>query len=134
GLVGGVRAEGADVVRVHYSQPFAKALTNWGTWMLPRHLLETYVREGRIREAPQNWTAPVGTGPYRVKEMRSGEKIVLVSNPDYWEGRPYISHIVSRIIPSLATTVHELKAKAVDPTSLSALQASPQTDHRALLR
>src|SRR5207245_8000779 len=45
-LVESVRAEGADVVRVHYSQPFAKALTNWGTWMLPRHLLETYVREG----------------------------------------------------------------------------------------
>ncbi len=125
------RAEGADVVRVHYSQPFAKALTNWGTWMLPRHLLETYVREGRIREAPQNWTAPVGTGPYRFKELRSGEKIVLVSNPDYWEGRPYISRIVYRIIPSQATTFLELKAKGVDATGLTALQYNRQTDYRA---
>ena len=133
-LVESVRAEGADVVRVHYSQPFAKALTNWGTWMLPRHLLETYVREGRIREAPQNWTAPVGTGPYRFKELRSGEKIVLVSNPDYWEGRPYISRIVYRIIPSQATTFLELKAKGVDATALTALQYSRQTDYRAFQR
>ena len=130
-LVESVRAEGADVVRVHYSQPFAKALTNWGTWMLPRHLLETYVREGRIREAPQNWTAPVGTGPYRFKELRSGEKIVLVSNPDYWEGRPYISRIVYRIIPSQATTFLELKAKGVDAMLLTALQYQRQTSYPA---
>ncbi len=133
-LVESVRAEGPDVVRVHYSQPFAKALTNWATAMLPKHLLETYVREGRIREAPQNWSAPVGTGPYRFKELRSGEKVVLVSNPDYWEGRPYISRIVYRIIPSQATTFLELKARGVDATTLTALQYSRQTEYRAFQR
>jgi peptide/nickel transport system substrate-binding protein len=131
GLVESVRADGPGVVRVHYSQPFAKALTNWATLMLPKHLLEPYVREGRIREAPQNWSAPVGTGPYRFKELRSGEKIVLVSNPDYWEGRPYISRIVYRIIPSQATTFLELKAKGVDSTLLTALQYQRQTNYPA---
>jgi peptide/nickel transport system substrate-binding protein len=130
-LVESVQAEGPSVVRVHYKQPFAKALSNWATAMLPKHLLERYVREGRIREAPQNWAAPVGTGPYRFKELRSGEKIVLVSNPDYWDGRPYISRIVYRIIPSQATTFLELKAKGVDATSLTALQYKRQTDYRA---
>jgi len=131
GLVESVRADGPDVVRVHYSQPFAKALTNWATAMLPKHLLERYVREGRIREAPQNWSAPVGTGPYRFKELRSGEKVVLVSNPDYWEGRPYISRIVYRIIPSQATTFLELKAKGVDAMLLTALQYQRQTSYPA---
>jgi peptide/nickel transport system substrate-binding protein len=131
GLVESVRADGRDVVRIHYSQPFAKALTNWATWMLPKHLLEPYVREGRIREAPQNWSAPVGTGPYRFKEQRSGEKVVLVSNPDYWEGRPYISRIVYRIIPSQATTFLELKAKGVDAMLLTALQYQRQTNYPA---
>jgi len=126
-----VRADGPGVVRIHYSQPFAKALTNWASGMLPKHLLERYVREGRIKEAPQNWSAPVGTGPYRFKELRSGEKIVLVSNPDYWDSRPYISRIVYRIIPSQATTFLELKAKGVDATSLTALQYKRQTDYRA---
>jgi peptide/nickel transport system substrate-binding protein len=130
-LVESVRAEGPEVVRIHYSQPFAKALSNWANTMLPKHLLESYVREGRIREAPQNWSAPIGTGPYRFKELRSGEKIVLVANPDYWEGRPYISRIVYRIIPSQATTFLELKAGGVDATSLTALQYKRQTDYRA---
>jgi len=134
GLVESVRADGTNVVRIHYSQPFAKALSNWATPMLPKHLLEKYVREGRIREAPQNWSAPVGTGPYRFKELRSGEKIVLVANPDYWEGRPYISRIVYRIIPSQATTFLELKAKGVDATTLTALQYKRQTDYRAFER
>jgi len=59
---------------------------------------------------------------------------VLVSNPDYWEGRPYISRIVYRIIPSQATTFLELKAKGVDATALTALQYSRQTDYRAFQR
>jgi peptide/nickel transport system substrate-binding protein len=130
-LVESVRADGPGIVRVRYSQPFAKALNNWATWILPKHLLEKYVREGRLREAPQNWSAPVGTGPYRFKELRSGEQVVLVSNPDYWEGRPYISRIVYRVIPSQATTFLELKAKGVDATSLTALQYSRQTDYAA---
>src|SRR5262249_29588000 len=82
-LVDSVQAEGPNVVRVRYKRPFAKALTNWANAMLPKHLLEKYVHEGRIREAPQNWSAPVGTGPYRFKKLRAGEQIVLDSNPDY---------------------------------------------------
>jgi peptide/nickel transport system substrate-binding protein len=131
GLVEFVRAEGPGVVRVRYTQPFAKALMNWATAMLPKHLLEKYVREGKIREAPQNWSAPIGTGPYKFKELRSGEKVVLVSNPDYWDGRPYISRIVYRIIPSQATTFLELKARGVDATALTALQYKRQTNYRA---
>jgi peptide/nickel transport system substrate-binding protein len=129
-----VRAEGPNVVRIHYSQPFAKALSNWATAMLPKHLLEKYVSEGRIREAPQNWSAPIGTGPYRFKELRSGEKVVLVANRDYWDGRPYISRIVYRIIPSQATTFLELKARGVDAMTLTALQYARQTNYRAFER
>jgi peptide/nickel transport system substrate-binding protein len=116
-------------VRVTYQKPYAKALQSWGTWMLPRHLLQRYVQEGRLRDAPQNWSDPVGTGPYRFKEMRSGEKIVLTSNHDYFEGRPYISRIIYRVIPSQATIFLELKAKGVDAANLTALQYARQTEY-----
>jgi len=118
-------------VRVRYKRPYAKALQSWGVWMLPRHLLERYVREGRIREAPQNWRAPIGTGPYRFHELRAGEKIVLVANPDYFDGRPHISRVVFRIIPSQATIFLELKAKGIDAAGLTALQFKRQTDYPA---
>jgi peptide/nickel transport system substrate-binding protein len=129
--VASVTAVNPHTVRITYQKPYAKALQSWGTWMLPRHLLERYVQEGRLRDAPQNWHGPVGTGPYRFKEMRSGEKIALVSNPDYFEGRPYISRIVHRIIPSQATIFLELKAKGVDTANLTALQFTRQTEYPA---
>jgi peptide/nickel transport system substrate-binding protein len=129
-----VEAEGPGVVHVDYRQPYAKALTSWSTWILPRHLLEPFVREGRIREAPQNWNAPVGTGPYRFVSRKAGERVVLVANPGYWEGRPHLSRVVYRVIPSQATTFLELKAKGVDSAALTALQYKRQTDYPAFKR
>lgn len=119
-------------VRITYRVPYAKALHAWAsTAILPRHLLEPWVHQGRLREAPQNWSQPVGTGPYRFKEMRPGERIVLVANPDYFEGRPYLSRVVFRVIPSQATIFLELKAQGLDTASLTALQFARQTEYPA---
>ena len=126
-----VEAPDPYTVHVRYKQPYAKALQSWGLWMLPKHVLEPYVRSGRLREAPQNRSNPVGTGAYRFKEWKPGEKVVLVENPDYFEGRPYISRVVYRIIPSQATIFLELKAKGVDSAGLTALQFKRQTEYPA---
>lgn len=127
------RIEAPDPYTVHvvYRTSYAKSLQSWGMSMLPRHLLESYVREGRLRESPQHRSAPVGTGPYRFREWRSGEKVVLTANPDYFEGRPYLSRVVYRIIPSQATQFLELKAKGIDGMSLTALQFKRQTEYPA---
>ena len=126
-----VEVVGPHDVRVVYKRPYAKALLSWALPILPRHLLESYVKAGKIKEAPQNWTAPVGTGPYRFKEMKSGEKIVVVANPEYFKGRPHISRVVYRIIPSQATIFLEVKAKGVDVAGLTALQYKRQTEYPA---
>ena len=127
-----VRALDDHTVHVRYKRPYAKALTTWVSHaVLPRHLLAPYVAAGKIREAPQNWSAPVGTGPYRFVEAKSGERVVLVANQDYFEGRPHLSRVVYRIIPSQATTFLELKAQGVDVASLTALQHKRQTDYPA---
>ena len=126
-----VEARDPSHVRVVYKRAYAKAMLSWAVPMLPRHLLESWVQQGKLREAPQNWTAPVGTGPYRFKEMKSGEKIVVVANPDYFQGRPHISRIVYRIIPSQATIFLELKAQGVDVAGLTALQYKRQTEYPA---
>ena len=59
------------------------------------------------------------------------QRIVLAANPDYWVGRPYLSRVVYRVIPSQATTFLELKAKGVDSAALTALQYTRQTDYPA---
>ena len=118
-------------VRVTYSQPFAKALMGWGQSILPKHLLEKYVEDGKLREAPQV-LKPIGTGPYRFQEWKTGEKVVLVANKDYFmEGRPYLGRIVYRIIPSQATVFLELTARGVDMSRLTAVQYARQTEYPA---
>ena len=117
-------------VRVTYPQPYGRALRDWNEYILPKHLLEPYVADGKLRESPQN-RHPIGTGPYRFKEWRSGEKVVLVANPDYYLGRPYLCRVVYRVIPSQATIFLELKARGVDYSSLTAVQYKRQTEYPA---
>ena len=125
-------AEALDpyTVRVTYAKPYARALETWSDYVLPKHLLERYAAEGKLRESPQN-RHPIGTGAYRFQEWRTGEKVVLLANPDYYEGRPYIGRLVYRVIPSQATIFLELKAKGVDSAGLTALQFKRQTEYPA---
>ncbi len=117
-------------IRFQYKQAYATALDSWEMWILPKHLLASYVRDGKLREAPQN-RVPVGSGPYRFREWKSGEKIVLVANPEFYAGQPHLSRVVYRIIPSQATIFLELKARGVDVTNLTAIQYKRQTDYPA---
>jgi peptide/nickel transport system substrate-binding protein len=130
-IVKGVDAPDAYTVRVHYAKPYARAVETWGTSILPKHLLQSFAEAGTLRESPQN-AYPVGTGPYRFQEWKPGEKVVLVANPDYYEGRPYLSRIVYRVIPSQATIFLELKAGGVDYVStLTGIQYARQTEYPA---
>ena len=118
-------------VRVTYDTPYARALATWGDYMLPEHELTDYVAAGKLRDSPQN-RHPIGTGPYRFQEWRTGERVVLLANSTYYEGRPYIGRVVYRVIPSQATIFLELKAKGVDYVrTLTAFQYTRQTDYPA---
>ena len=110
--------------RVTYDKPFAPALMSWGAAVMPKHLLE-----GKdITKSPLA-RRPVGTGPYIFREWLTGQKIVLISNPEYFEGRPYIDGFVLRIIPDMATMFLELRAKGIDMMNLTPLQYTRQTEN-----
>jgi len=110
-------------VRVTYEKPFAPALASWGFSVMPKHLLA-----GKDITASPLARAPVGTGPYRLREWKSGEKIVLEAYDGYWEGRPNIDRVVYRIIPDTATMFLEMRAGNVDMMGLEPLQYTRQTD------
>jgi peptide/nickel transport system substrate-binding protein len=110
--------------RVTYDKPFAPALMSWGSTILPKHLLE-----GKDITASPLSRHPIGTGPYVFKEWVPGQKIVLVSNPDYFEGRPNIDGNIMRIIPDMATMFLELRANGIDRMNLTPLQYTRQTEN-----
>ena len=112
--------------RVRYAKPFAPALESWGMAILPAHLLE-----GKDITKSELSRHPLGTGPYRFKEWVAGQKLVLESNHDYYEGRPYIDRYIYRIIPDNSTMYMELKAGALDMMGLSPVQYQRQTNGSA---
>jgi len=111
-------------VKVYYKEPFSPGLASWGMNVMPAHLLE--------KEDLNNTSFarnPIGTGPYKFKLWKTGERLELVSNHDYFEARPYIDRYVYRIIPDQATLFLELRAQAVDYTSLTPIQFKRQTEN-----
>ncbi|MGV8057633.1 MAG: peptide-binding protein [Smithellaceae bacterium] len=121
------KAEALDdyTFRVTYDKPFAPALISWGSSILPRHLL----LGTDITKSPLT-RHPIGTGPYKFKEWVAGQKIVLVANSDYFEGRPYIDGYITRIIPDMATLFLELRGEGIDISGLSPLQFTRQTENK----
>ncbi len=117
-----ITAPDSSTVQVTYGAPFAPALASWGMQILPAHLLE-----GKDITTSTLARKPVGTGPYRFKEWVAGQKIVLVANQDYFEGRPFIDRYLYRIIPDSSTMYMELKAAAIDLMGLTPVQYARQT-------
>ncbi len=120
------KAEALDdyTFRVTYDKPFAPALISWSSAILPRHLLE-----GKDITKSSLSRHPIGTGPYKFKKWAAGQKIELVSNEDYFDGRPYIDGRITRIIPDMATMFLELRAQNLSMMSLTPLQYTRQTEN-----
>ncbi len=112
-------------VKVTYKEPFSPALASWGMYIMPKHILK---KEDLNNTEFSRY--PLGTGPYRFKAWRTGEKIELISNEDYFEGRPYIDRYIYRIIPDEATIFLELQTQGVDMSGLTPLQFKRQTGTR----
>ncbi len=52
------------------------------------------VDENEIEQNPNNWTRkPNGTGPFKLKEWKLGERIVLEANSDYHLGAPKVDEV-----------------------------------------
>ncbi|MCP4108992.1 MAG: ABC transporter substrate-binding protein [Desulfobacteraceae bacterium] len=68
---------------------------------------------------------PVGTGPFKFKEWKKGDRIIFEANPDYWEkGYPKVKTLVFRPIPESTTRVAAIRTGEVDiVTRLSSEEA-----------
>lgn len=59
----------------------------------------------------------VGTGPFTFKEWRSGDRITLEKNPDYWkEGMPKVDQLVISFVGDPAARLAQLRAGTLDFT------------------
>ncbi len=59
---------------------------------------------------------PIGTGPYKFKEWKGGDRIVVERNPEYWDrdAKVYFDEIVFRLIPDMQTRTAALQSGEID--------------------
>ena len=92
------------------AEPYAVAERLFdGFPILPRHRLEKAQKEGRLAEMWGLGTSPselAGLGPFRLKEYRPGDRVLLEPNPYYWkedaagQPLPYLTELVFLFVAS----------------------------------
>ena len=95
-------------VRFTTEQPWPlmpRFLGYYGTIVPPGYLAQNG-EEALVRQ-------PVGTGPYRFVRWVKDDRVELEANADFWGGKPRISRVTFRAIPSESSRLAELLAGSV---------------------
>ncbi len=122
-IVGGepiqVRKVDDRTVEFRLAEPYGVAERLFdGFAILPRHLLEAAYRAGTLASAWGIDTPPAkmaGLGPFRLRERRAGERLVLERNPFYWkQDEPYLDELVFLTVPSADAQAVRFEAGELD--------------------
>jgi peptide/nickel transport system substrate-binding protein len=109
-----VRAIDALTVRVELARPYAPAVYLFRDLspgaILPEHVLGGYRDLNRI---PFN-VAPIGSGPYVLREWLHGSEMRFAANPHYFRGAPKIKDVVFKFIPDQNTLISQLQTHEID--------------------
>lgn len=120
-----VKVEKVDDYTVKFVLPTvgASAMELLGNiFIMPKHI---YAGETNIENSTKNAT-PVGTGPYKLQEYKSGQYVKFISNDNYFLGAPKIKNVTFREVQDantaqLALQNGEINALAVQPTDIAKL-------------
>ena len=85
------------------------AASQYASWIMSPAIAdctEAFFRKGRA----------AGTGPYRLKEWKTGDRVELEKFPEYWGGwdKPHFSNVVLKIISEAATRVQMIRRGDID--------------------
>ncbi len=118
-----IRVIDKHTIEFVYKKPYAPALLKLGMGIIPKHLFKGInIRDSKYARAP------VGTGPYILDVWKTDQHMILNSYKDYFDGEPYISKYVERIIPDQAVQFLELITGGIDYMSLSPYQYKYRTE------
>jgi peptide/nickel transport system substrate-binding protein len=103
-----------DKLIIKLKYPYGPALLSMtclqGGGILPAHVFQgtDILKNPAIQ-------APVGIGPFMLKEWKRGDFLRLARNPDYWEkGKPYLDELIAKVIPSGASRSQALMSGEID--------------------
>ncbi|WP_291319400.1 ABC transporter substrate-binding protein [Desulfonatronospira sp.] len=119
-------------VRFTTARPYSPFLYVIGfIGILPRHVhLEAYeqgelLQQWSVRTAMHSPEEFVGTGPFRVRSFRPGQRIVYEPNPHYWrvdsQGQrlPYVDYLITRYVQDRNTETVLFASGQIDIASIT---------------
>lgn len=100
-------------LRITYSKIFAPAFSSWSIPIIPRHVY----KNKNLNTTPYN-NQPIGTGPFRFVQWSPQSQIVFEANDAYYNGRPYLDMIISKVMPDASMSFVSLLRGDVDSMPL----------------
>jgi oligopeptide transport system substrate-binding protein len=76
------------------SSPFISLLAIGSAKVVPREVLESPGNNFDLQ--------PIGTGPFKAMSVERNRQVVLVANPEYFDGKPFLDRIEYKIFPGVA--------------------------------
>jgi len=111
-------------LKIVYKEPYFKALEIWMVGILPKHIFEN---EKDIMTSIYN-KQPIGTGPYKLDELKISQDIELFVNKNYFDDVPKIEKIKYKFVPDSTTSYYMLQQKQLDLGGLTPIQIDRQID------
>ena len=139
GAVEKVEAPDAKTVVFRLSEPFVPFLQNLAMFsasIVSPAQFKQLKQAGGGEEAFTN--APVGSGPFKFKEWRRNEALILEAYDDYWGGRPKLDEVIFRAIPDNSSRLQLLKKgelhgmDGINPADVGALEEEAEIELHTL--
>jgi peptide/nickel transport system substrate-binding protein len=117
---------------VKFTKIFCPALINvFGSAPMPEHIFGKYTVDADVTkvvdDASENNSPPVASGPFKFKEWRKGDQVILTRNDTYFKGAPLIEEYVQKVVADSTVAAAQIKtgeltmtlAQPVDVADLS---------------
>ncbi|UCH84722.1 MAG: peptide-binding protein [Candidatus Latescibacterota bacterium] len=91
---------------------------------IPKHIYG----DGDFLKHPAN-REPVGSGAFKFEEWRTGQRISVVRNDNYYGSPAHLERVVFKIIPDRSVALAALKTGELDEMRVNQIQWDEQTDN-----
>ena len=78
---------------------FVRTIADSPSAILPKHVLAGQTRD-QVNKGDFKHKSPIGTGPFKLKEIVPDQFISFEANPNYYDGRPNVDTVIYKAITS----------------------------------
>src|SRR2546425_4704512 len=113
--ISGIQVSSADPKKftVKFTRVFCNVSTVFGSAPMPEHIFGKYTVDNdpskSADDAPENSAPPVASGPFKFKEWRKGDQVILTRNETYFKGAPLVDEFVLKVVSDSTVLAAQLK-------------------------